>query len=738
MPHPENIRKNVWPAWFLLFMGFLLTAAATVYKKAEVEADTRRALNFACSQTQLRIHGRMRDHAQILLDAAALFDASDGVTREKWHAFTMKQKIGKNLPGVQGIGFSLLIPRDQIARHIQEIRSQGFPDYHVWPEGDREIYTSVIWLEPFSGRNILAFGYDMFTETVRWAAMERAMDMDEPALSGKVNPVAETGQDIQTGTLMFVPVYRKGMPTDTVADRHEALCGWVYSPYRMKDLMQGILGGWDFEAEKRIRLQIFDDRLETDESLLYDSQSQGEAETPSASRLTTLEMPMDLNGRVWYLRLTQTCGQPIYSPVYGVFFVGTSICLLLFGLILSLLNTRFRVWHLADQLTVDIRESEDKLHKVMQVQQIILDTANIGISLVIDRKQVWVNRKMSDMIRYPKGELEGQITRKFYPSQEAYEQLGRDAYPVLAQGRVFVSNQKLIRKDGTPIWTRYNGKAIDPSDMSKGTIWLLEDITERREWEWQHHQLRKAESLKRMAGAVAHHFNNQLQVVMGNLEMVMENLASEVGIRKPMAHALIASHRAADLSRRMLVYLGEISGKQSLMDLSNLCRESLILIQADAPEGLAINTDLPSSGPIICANADQMQQVLSNLVTNAWESLNDIQSAIQLTVSTVLPADISQSHRFPIDWQPQDTLYACLEVTDTGCGISDNDIGKIFDPFFSSKFTGRGMGLSAAMGIIRAHGGGITVASERGQGSTFQVYLPVSSDEVAALSEKQE
>ena len=133
-----------------------------------------------------------------------------------------------------------------------------------------------------------------------------------------------------------------------------------------------------------------------------------------------------------------------------------------------------------------------------------------------------------------------------------------------------------------------------------------------------------------------------------------------------------------------------------------------------------------------------MQQVLSNLVTNAWESLNDIQSAIQLTVSTVLPADISQSHRFPIDWQPQDTLYACLEVTDTGCGISDNDIGKIFDPFFSRKFTGRGMGLSAAMGIIRAHGGGITVASERGQGSTFQVYLPVSSDEVAALSEKQE
>ena len=353
----SGVRTNVWLPWALLSMGLIVTIAAAFYVKTEIETDAKMEFDFTCSQIQLRIHARMRDHAQILLDAAALFDASDEVTRERWHAFTLKQKVDQYLPGVQGIGFTRMILRDQLAQFIQEVRSEGFPDYQVKPEGDREIYTPVIWLEPFSGRNLRAFGYDTFSEPVRRTAMEQARDADAPVLTAKVILVQETAQDVQAGTLMFVPVYRKGMPTDTVEARRAAVYGWVYSPYRMKDLMQGILGGWDSESKQQIRMQIFDNDQLTPDSLLYDNQPQMKNRISSAQQLT-IQTPIDLNGHTWYLRFTQTYGQPTYGTAYGVLFSGIAISLLLLGLILSLLNTKFRAQHLADQLTDELRDSE--------------------------------------------------------------------------------------------------------------------------------------------------------------------------------------------------------------------------------------------------------------------------------------------------------------------------------------------------------------------------------------------
>ena len=388
----NTVRKSIWLAWVLLSVGLIATIVATIDVKMDVEADAKREFDFACIQIQLRIDARMDAHEQILTSAAALFDASDEVTREEWHAYTQRQKVEQHLPGIQGVGFSLMIPHEQLEQHIQEIRSRGFPDYNVKPEGDREIYTSIIYLEPFSGRNLRAFGYDMFSEPVRRMAMERAMDLNVAALSGKVILAQETDQEVQAGTLMYVPVYRKGMSTETVADRRAALYGWVYSPYRMNDLMQGILKGWDLEAKKLIRLQIFDTGQLSADSLLYDSQPKGEMETVNTSRLT-LQTHAVFSDHFWSLQFTRTDGQLEYGRVYGVFFGGTIISLLLFGLLISLLNTRFRARQLADQLTVDLRESEEKFRN-------FADHSLVGIYLIQDGIFKYVNPKFSEIFGY--------------------------------------------------------------------------------------------------------------------------------------------------------------------------------------------------------------------------------------------------------------------------------------------------------------------------------------------------
>ena len=138
-----------------------------------------------------------------------------------------------------------------------------------------------------------------------------------------------------------------------------------------------------------------------------------------------------------------------------------------------------------------------------------------------------------------------------------------------------------------------------------------------------------------------------------------------------------------------------------------------------------LDADFPSAGPTVIADANQIQQVLTNLVTNAWEA-GGYGCRVTVNIRTVAPADIPGSRR-PIEWSPREIPYACLEVGDTGGGIADKDIEKLFDPFFSSKFTGRGMGVAVVLGIVQSHGGAVTVESEPGRGSTFRVFLPVSS-----------
>jgi PAS domain S-box-containing protein len=298
------------------------------------------------------------------------------------------------------------------------------------------------------------------------------------------------------------------------------------------------------------------------------------------------------------------------------------------------------------------------------------------------------------------------------------------------------------KNTGERFWVEVSLRKSETGGKGK-ILAVVRDITERKRMEAekavleaQNRQLQKAESLGRMAGAIAHHFNNQLQTVMGNLEMAMNDLPQGSAASESLTEALKAAHKAAVVSGQMLSYLGQTPCRHEPLDLSESCRQSLALLQAAAPKGMIIDADFPSSGPIIRANAGQIMQVLTNLATNAWEAADENRSCIGMTVKTVSRMDIPSSKRFPIDWQPRERDYACLEVADAGCGIAHENIEKLFDPFYSTKFTGRGMGLSVVLGIVKAHNGGITVESEPGRGSVFRIFLPVSTEEVQRQPDK--
>ncbi len=364
--------KGLLAAWILLGCGILVTLFASFYVKHSIEQSVFKQLTFSCDQATLKIQDRLNTYAMILRGGSALFAAKEEVSRDQWRAYVNTLHADQNVPGVQGIGFSQLIRPGRLADHLARVRAEGFPAYTVRPGGERAITTSIIYLEPFSDRNLRAFGFDMFSEPVRRTAMEHARDSGEAALTGKVKLLQETEKAIQAGVLMYFPVYRKDANLSTLELRREALIGWVYSPFRMNDLMTNTLSDLSGSAGRAIDLHLYDGESQSPENLLFDSNPSNTAKENSAFHLRRV-IQFDQHTQ-WVLQFEDvaTALQFDYTQAWFTLFAGFAISSLLFGLMLSIINTRANANRIAAGLTSEIGELSQRL-------ALAADSARIGV-----------------------------------------------------------------------------------------------------------------------------------------------------------------------------------------------------------------------------------------------------------------------------------------------------------------------------------------------------------------------
>ena len=301
---------------------------------------------------------------------------------------------------------------------------------------------------------------------------------------------------------------------------------------------------------------------------------------------------------------------------------------------------------------------------------------------------------------------------------------------------------RMVKADGQTIWIQLRATFVQKNDTPTCCI-IMNDIGERvraekvrLDLECQLHQAQKVESLGQMAAGIAHHYNNLLTIIIGNLEQVMEfpSIGSLPAMK--LSLAMSAANRAAEVGALMLAYLGQTSTRRSPLDLSEAFSQCLDDICADMPPNINVEQALPAFALAVSANSGQLKQILSNLITNAREAIAEQQGTISIFFKSVSPQKISDVNRFPGNFQPEARDYACVEVKDTGCGIAKADIAKLFDPFYSTRFTGRGLGLAVVLGHVKSHNGCITLESRPGHGSIFRVYMPLS-DKPAPLKDIQ-
>jgi PAS domain S-box-containing protein len=246
--------------------------------------------------------------------------------------------------------------------------------------------------------------------------------------------------------------------------------------------------------------------------------------------------------------------------------------------------------------------------------------------------------------------------------------------------------------------------------------------TERQHLEAQVRHMQKLESLGVLAGGIAHDFNNLLTGILGNAELALMEVPESSPARANLVGIERAAVRAADLCRQMLAYSGRGRFVIESLDLPGIVMEMAHMLEVSISKKVQLTYNLMGNVPPVEADATQLRQIILNLITNASESIEG-RGEITLSVG-VMECDRSYLSGAFIDETLPAGTYSYLQVTDTGIGMDEETIAKVFDPFFSTKFAGRGLGLSAVLGIIRGHRGAIKVDSVPGGGSTFRILLP--------------
>ena len=371
----------------------------------------------------------------------------------------------------------------------------------------------------------------------------------------------------------------------------------------------------------------------------------------------------------------------------------------------------------------------ETLQKSEQWFRLLIERTPSLVFVHRDYKIIWANQRAIRTIGIPSEELLGMFIldlvhpddRPFVSARIQRQYQTGEPSPVM--------EERIVRPDGTVLYTQVTGVTCEFHGEPAAVV-IVQDITERKRNEMDRQQLerriqhaQKLQSLGVLAGGIAHDFNNLLMGVLGNASLALMDLSNTSPVRESLQRIEIAARRAADLTRQLLAYSGKGRFATQPMDLSKAVEEVVELLKTVISKRASLRVECDQELPMVDADAMQLRQVIMNLITNASDALRDTDGAITVrTSSCQLDTDYLAGTFLGEHLRPG--RYVVLEVSDTGCGMDNYTVDRIFDPFFSTKTTGHGLGLAAVLGIVRGHRGTIQVYSEPGRGTSFKVLFP--------------
>lgn len=784
-----GIKKNVYKypnttamAALIFFLG--LTAWLWMDSRQDTEKNAMERFDFRVVEIRQSIHQRMQEYEKILLGGAGLFDVAKPVTRRMWHDYVERLQITETSPGIQGVGFTILLRPKEVKPHVEKIRREGFPSYHVWPEGERDLYTSIVFLEPFSGINLRAFGYDMYSEPVRRKAMAQAMDSGMTSLTGKVKLVQEGSSAVQAGFLMYIPVYEKGVDLSTVEERRRAIIGFVYSPFRINDLINGIFG----QGLSDIRLKIYDGELPNKKDVMYDSGIKGDPKDSLKTPLFTRSEQIDIDDHTWTLQFSTL---PLFdktvddqkSPI--ILFSGIIISLLFAAVVKSLSSTRARALALAQEINKR-KEAEEALKEEISRAETLIRVSHIFAELSLDYRAVLdkaaritseligdaaVVRLLSDdkkflepaAVYHPDGAA-GDLINEVLFSVPQEAKTGITGKVFSTSESVMVPEVKLseIESSLRPEYIKYfekygiHGILAVPLKVGRDTIGTLGVL---RTKPGRPYSAKDQSFLEELANRIAIAIVNS-RLHQEKVHEIEERRLAEERLKKTLDDlarsntelenfAYVASHDLQEPLRMISSYT-QLLSKRYKGQLDEKADQFIEFTVDGAKRMQQLIHDLLEYSRVATRGKPfapvETNEIIRTVLNNLQISIKKNNALITYDNLPLVQGDdiqlmqlfqnlISNSLKFKSNRTPEIAIRAedkgsewLFSVRDNGIGLDPQFKDRIFIIFQRlherEEYPGTGIGLAVCKKIVERHGGRIWVESEPGEGAAFLFTIP--------------
>ncbi len=694
--HTHHYRSRPLFPLSIFILGLLTTFLAAFY--IDRVADSKDKLYFDRIVTRRieAIDKRLDTYIAMLRAGAGMFSSQQYITRNEFHSFASHLELRSRYNGIQGIGFSERFSSDKKQEFIELMEEEGYENFTIYPDDERDVYHVIKYLEPFDDRNKKAIGFDMYSERTRRDAMQKAMETGQPTISGIVTLVQEITTNKQPGFLIYMPVYFGGTTPSTITERKELLYGYVYGPFRANDFFYSIFG---HDTQSDADMYIYDGTKPYRNALLFTN-----ADVDKSPAKESVVRNFSIAGRTWTLYFAQT-RYFIYSTerslVPFLLAGGIFTSLALFGLSHWQYVARVKAEKLAEELSnsqVALQESETRLRR-------IVDANIIGVFFAdADGVITNANKAFLEMVKLTKRDLrKREITIANITPHEYHDQYREELRELHKKGFHTPYEKEYLRKDGSRVPVLI-GKTF--TEGKKGQIiGLVINLTERKKLERQKddfisiasHELKTpVTSLKAYVQVLTRRFQKQ-----GNIETAEQLKKMDLQLTK-------LTNLIKDLLDVTKIESGRLSMKFEQFDINSLTKETIEEMQRTTDKH-RISVEGNARRKVF-GDRERIGQVLMNLLSNAIKYSPD---AKKIDVSVI---------------QTDEETKVC--VRDYGVGIPKELQKHIFERFFrvsgnrEDTFPGLGLGLYVSADIIKRHKGKIWVESEKDQGALFCFTIP--------------
>lgn len=630
------------------------------------------------------------------------------------------QPLIEREPTLQALSWNAIVRSEDRESYERDIRARGYPDFKItqrhlsgslMPAAPAVEYTVVEIILPAEG-NESAIGFDVASETRRRIALETARTQGEVSATAPITLVQET--ENQSGVLLFAPVNRNP----------DGVIGFVVGVLRMGDAFSTALRGF---PQGSMGISVHDSAATGGERTLFRS---------AIERISDIE-PVNTNieyaGRAWSIVLQP--GQEYAPRKLQPRFLGfaTAAFVLLYLLWAELADKRNSALRdvIAQRQVADAARARSEERFRLMVDSI----SDGGWDLDLAENIVVVSDGWLAGLGFRRSTAPENLDDWFGLLHPDHREVIVDEFVKQCEksGRLYDETLQLRHHDGSYRWYRRRARVIEREKdrRPRRVVGMDVDVTaELQQRELQEklerkvYDSQKTDSLVGLAGGIAHDFNNLLVGVLGAADIALsQNPPKELALQ--LERIRDSAIRAVDLTRQMLIYAGRGESEFEARDTADIIRNMKKVLESSIGNRQELHLDLPETPAVVLCDPTQIRQLILNLVVNASEAMNEMLGSIVIRLREVtLTTEGIDAIDSLTELKPG--TYLRLDIVDSGVGFDSGIKDRAFDPFFSTKDAGRGLGLASVLGIVRRHAGGIEVRSNEGGGTTMRVWLPRS------------